>query len=362
MSSLDFSSPLPSSLTPSLARRMTPAFSSTSASMAALASSLPAAIACSMRHRFTSAKSLRLRELKPRLGMRMCSGIWPPSKPWTDTPERAFWPFTPRPAVLPLPEPPPRPTRMRFLVEPSLGASSLSLVISASPWRSVAGAEAPTRLCEERSVEGLALHDLHEMVDLGDHPAHRGGVQHRAHRAAGDHAGAGRRRADHDLARAPAAVAVVVQGAAFAQRHADHRLLGFFGRLADGFRHFARLAVTEAHAALLVAHHHQGGEREPAAALNGGRDAVDVDQLLDEFVVTILVVVAVATVAALFVSASHVRSLEVQAGFARGVGQGLHPAVVQVAASVEDDFLHALLDGALGHEGADLGGGVLVRA
>ncbi len=62
--------------------------------------------------RFTSAKSLAKMLLKPRFGSRMCSGIWPPSKPLTDTPERLFWPFWPRPAVLPLPEPMPRPTRI----------------------------------------------------------------------------------------------------------------------------------------------------------------------------------------------------------------------------------------------------------
>src|ERR1700724_2989828 len=61
------------------------------------------------------------------------------------TPERAFWPFTPRPAVLPLPEPGPRPTRMRFLVEPGLGDSSLCLVILPSP-RSLRRALSPTRL------------------------------------------------------------------------------------------------------------------------------------------------------------------------------------------------------------------------
>jgi hypothetical protein len=76
--------------------------------------------------------------------------------------------------------------------------------------------------------------------------------------------------------------AVVVQGAALAQRHADHGLLGLFRGLADGFGHFARLAVAEAHAALLVAHHHQGGEGEPAAAFDGRGHAVDVDQLLDD--------------------------------------------------------------------------------
>ena len=56
-------------------------------------------------------------DLKPRLGRRRCSGIWPPSKPtlWKP-PERDFWPLWPRPAVLPRPEPMPRPTRRRRLL------------------------------------------------------------------------------------------------------------------------------------------------------------------------------------------------------------------------------------------------------
>ena len=58
---------------------------------------------------------MTLGTLKPRLGMRMWSGIWPPSKPLMATPERAVWPLPPRPPVLPLPEPMPRPTRMRVL-------------------------------------------------------------------------------------------------------------------------------------------------------------------------------------------------------------------------------------------------------
>ena len=33
------------------------------------------------------------------------------------TPERAVWPLPPRPACLPLPEPMPRPTRIRFLLK-----------------------------------------------------------------------------------------------------------------------------------------------------------------------------------------------------------------------------------------------------
>src|ERR1700736_5915564 len=72
--------------------------------------------------------------LTPRLGKRRWSGICPPSKPLMATPVRAFCPLTPRPAVLPLPDPGPRPTRIRLLVDPGRGASSLSLVIDASPW------------------------------------------------------------------------------------------------------------------------------------------------------------------------------------------------------------------------------------
>src|SRR6266852_3537644 len=64
-----------------------------------------------------------------RFGSRRCSGIWPPSKPLMRTPERAVWPLPPRPAVLPLPEPMPRPTRMRFLREPALSAISLSFIV-----------------------------------------------------------------------------------------------------------------------------------------------------------------------------------------------------------------------------------------
>src|SRR5919112_4977608 len=48
--------------------------------------------------------------------------------------------------------------------------------------------------------------------------------------------------------------------------------------------------------------------------------------------------------------------LEVQAGFARGVGQGFHPAVIQVAAAIEDDGVDAGGLGALGDQAADGGG------
>ena len=92
----------------------------------------------------------------------------------------------------------------------------------------------------------------------------------------------GRRRAQEHLAGAVAAVHVVMQRAAFAQRHADQVALGGIGRLADRFRHLARLAVAEADPALLVADDDQRGKAEAPAALHHLGDAVDVDELVDE--------------------------------------------------------------------------------
>ena len=59
--------------------------------------------------------------------------------------------FTPRPPVLPLPEPIPRPTRMRFLVEPSLSRISLSFM----------------------TLSSLPVDNAHEVLDLFDHAADR---------------------------------------------------------------------------------------------------------------------------------------------------------------------------------------------
>src|ERR1019366_4104161 len=104
-----------------------------------------------MRSRLISANSSRKMLLKPRFGKRRCSGIWPPSKPLMATPVRAFWPLTPRPPVLPLPEPMPRPTRMRSLVAPALSANSCSFI----------------------SLSLGFVDDADEMLDLGDHAPDR---------------------------------------------------------------------------------------------------------------------------------------------------------------------------------------------
>ena len=89
---------------------------------------------------------------------------------------------------------------------------------------------------------------------------------------------------------------VVMQGAALAQRHADHVALGLLGRLADRLRHLAGLAGAVADAALAVADDDQRGEAEAPAALHHLGDAVDADELLDQLAL-LAVAVAVATAA-----------------------------------------------------------------
>src|ERR1700689_263566 len=107
-----------------------------------------------MRPRFTSLNVSWLGGVKPRFGRRRCRGIWPPSKPLMRTPERAVWPLPPRPDCLPLPEPMPRPTRMRDFDDPGLSLISLSFMAASL----------------------LPVDDAHQMRDLGDHAAIGGRV------------------------------------------------------------------------------------------------------------------------------------------------------------------------------------------
>ena len=77
----------------------------------------------------TTSYSILNRFLKPRsFGMRMWSGVWPPSNQGgIEPPARDFWPFVPRPAVLPLPAAMPRPTRVRGVREPGGGLQVVEL-------------------------------------------------------------------------------------------------------------------------------------------------------------------------------------------------------------------------------------------
>ncbi len=91
---------------------------------------------------------------------------------------------------------------------------------------------------------------------------------------------------------------VVMQRAAFLHRHADQTALGAFGRLADCFGHFARLAGAVADAAFLIADDDECRECETTAALHDFCDAVDGDQLVDQLVAAVAVAIAAMVAAA----------------------------------------------------------------
>src|SRR3989344_2743038 len=149
-------------------------------------------------------------------------------------------------------------------------------------------------------------------VRLGHHVGDTERFEHGAHRTTGDDAGTRGRRAQRDHAGTEMAEAIMVQRAAFAQRNANHRLLGSGGRLRNGFGHFARLAMTETGAALAVADDDERGETEALAALHGLRDTVDVDELFDQLFAAIIVartpIVAATTAAAITTATIAARS------------------------------------------------------
>src|SRR6185437_10003755 len=205
-------------------------------------------------------------------------------------------------------------------------------------------------------------------------------LEHGAHRAAGDDAGAGRGRAQIDATGAMTAGDVVMQRTAFAQRHAREIALGRFRRLADRLGHFARLAVAEPGPALLVADHDQRRKAEALAALDDLCHAIDVDQLVDELAVALLAIpIPVAPAAftftchGVFQSFGGFRlcprpvSLEAQSAFARGIRERLDTAVIEIAAAIEHDFLDAILHRALreqlahGLRSVDVGAGLLAH-
>src|SRR5579871_6870091 len=82
-----------------------------------------------------------------------------------------------------------------------------------------------------------------------------------------------------------------------AQRHAHDAPLCGFGGLADRLGHLPRLSVAESDPPLLVANDDERGKAEPATALDDFRDAVDVDEAVDELAVTLIVLVIAATAA-----------------------------------------------------------------
>src|SRR5690606_6546178 len=94
-------------------------------------------------------------------------------------------------------------------------------------------------------------------------------------------------RAQHDLARAVTALAVVMQRTGVAPRHADQIAARRLGGLADRLRRLAGLAVAQADAALPRPNDDERGEAEALAALHHLCDAIDMDELVGELAVAL---------------------------------------------------------------------------
>ena len=119
--------------------------------------------------------------------------------------------------------------------------------------------------------------------------------------------------------------------------HGEEVLLRVVDGLRDRERDLARLPVADADAVDLVADHDERGEREPPAALDDLRDAVDLDHALLEL--------------ARLGDLRH--PSELQPSLACALGEGLHASVVEVTRPVEDARLDAGLLRGLGERLAD---------
>ena len=108
-----------------------------------------------------------------------------------------------------------------------------------------------------------------------------GELEHRAHAAAGDHAGTGRGGLEQHAPGAEDAGRLVGDRAAVLG-HAEEVLLGALDALLDRERHLVGLAVADADDFAFVADDDERREREAPAALDDLGDAVDLDDALLE--------------------------------------------------------------------------------
>src|ERR1700677_1119109 len=127
-------------------------------------------------------------------------------------------------------------------------------------------------------VDGVA-----RSVALGEHVAYARALEHRAHAAAGDHAGSVRGRLHVHPRGSMPSFDSVEQGIVL-QGDVHQAFSGLHHRLGDRHRHFARLAIAESDPAGAVADDREGGETELLAAFDHFRDTIHGDQLLEQVV------------------------------------------------------------------------------
>src|SRR5438105_964098 len=262
--------------------------------------------------------------------MRRMSGICPPSNPgrvWP--PVRAVCPLPPRPAVLPIPEPGPRPLRMRARCEPTGGfrswsASRVTGDLGLGAWDLVLARGFRAVFAFGFGILLLAFffrRHLDEVPHLLEHAAQRGMIgvydfrlvmleaqrlERPLHtiRVAADrsHLLAAQlpfpqRRPDRIPARAVFADDLV-RNRASGERHFGHVAARGLDGLPHRFADLVRLAGRDPDLSFPVADCDQRVEAEAPAALHDFRHAIDRDDVLDHAVALAPPAIALASFAA----------------------------------------------------------------
>ena len=118
------------------------------------------------------------------------------------------------------------------------------------------------------------------------------------------------------------------------KRELLHVVTGTIHGLLNGSGDFTGLALAHANTAFAITHNRESGERQDTAALDDLGDAVNRNHLLAEAVIS--------SSRILTLKLSHcAQSLELETGFARGLGQRSNAAVITVSGTVESAGFNA---------------------
>src|ERR1700754_3945322 len=192
----------------------------------------------------------------------------------------------PRPRALTLkrwrPLTPRRPLTRRTRTVPALAAASFFLAITQHLFDRLAtlGGDALGRGYGLQALDGGAdqVDRVTRTHGLGQDVLHADHFEHGAHGTDGDHAGTLGSALHVDAGSAVVGLDGVPQGAVV-QFDAHHLAARALHGLGDGDRHFTGLAITEADAALAIAHYRERGETHLATALDRLGHAGDGDEL-----------------------------------------------------------------------------------
>src|SRR5437867_1896280 len=210
-----------------------------------------------------------------------------------ELPERAVWPLPPRPLVLPWPLDSPWPSLLRRCLAPGRGLRSCKRIKISSrrQWflhtqfqaAAAVNVRAQAKLLQRRLGRLRNVCGIFRAQRFAQYVFHAGRFQDRAHRLAGDDAGARRGRTEqHAGATKPRND--LVRNSGFLQRHTDHALARDVAAFADGLGDLASLAQAQPDAAAFVARHHQRAEAESAPALHHLGGAVDKNDLFSQLI------------------------------------------------------------------------------